>query len=55
MRSLATRESDKALSEYVQDAIDICKAEGFDLIILESAGLDKVMLLSLIIATYPYT
>ncbi len=41
MRSLATRESDKALSEYVQDAIDICKAEGFDLIILESAGVGQ--------------
>ncbi|HQI78212.1 MAG TPA: hypothetical protein PK845_01820, partial [Petrotogaceae bacterium] len=38
MRSLATRESDKALSEYVQEAIDICKDAGYDLIILESAG-----------------
>ena len=26
MRSLATRESDKALSKYVQEAIDICRA-----------------------------
>jgi methylmalonyl-CoA mutase len=41
MRSLATRESDKALSLHVQDAIDICKAEGFDLIILESAGVGQ--------------
>ena len=41
MRSLATRESDKALSEYVQDAIDICKTEEFDLIILESAGVGQ--------------
>ena len=41
MRSLATRESDKALSEYVQDAIDICKAAGFDFIILESAGVGQ--------------
>src|SRR5439155_13022345 len=38
MRSLATRESDKALSEYVQEAIDICRAANFDFIILESAG-----------------
>ena len=38
MRSLATRESDKALSEYVQEAIDICKEAGYDFIILESAG-----------------
>jgi methylmalonyl-CoA mutase len=41
MRSLATRESDKALSSHVQEAIDICKAEQFDLIILESAGVGQ--------------
>ncbi|MBS1627806.1 MAG: methylmalonyl-CoA mutase family protein [Bacteroidetes bacterium] len=41
MRSLATRESDKALSEYVQDAIDICKQAGYDFIILESAGVGQ--------------
>jgi methylmalonyl-CoA mutase len=41
MRSLATRESDRALSEYVQDAIAICKSEQFDLIILESAGVGQ--------------
>jgi isobutyryl-CoA mutase len=41
MRSLATRESDKALSAHVQDAIDICKEAAFDLIILESAGVGQ--------------
>ena len=41
MRSLATRESDKALSKYVQEAIDICKAAAFDFIILESAGVGQ--------------
>ncbi len=41
MRSLATRESDKALSEYVQEAIDICKEAKYDLIILESAGVGQ--------------
>ncbi len=41
MRSLATRESDKALSKYVQDAIDICKEAAYDLIILESAGVGQ--------------
>ncbi|MEO7960408.1 MAG: methylmalonyl-CoA mutase family protein, partial [Ginsengibacter sp.] len=41
MRSLATRDSDKALSNYVQEAIDICKEEGFDFIILESAGVGQ--------------
>jgi isobutyryl-CoA mutase len=41
MRSLATRESDKALSQYVTEALEICKAAGFDLIILESAGVGQ--------------
>ncbi len=41
MRSLATRESDKALSEHVQEAIDVCKAAHFDFIILESAGVGQ--------------
>ena len=41
MRSLATRESDKALSKYVQEAIDICKEAGYDFIILESAGVGQ--------------
>ena len=41
MRSLATRESDRALSEHVQEAIDICKAAGYDLVILESAGVGQ--------------
>ncbi|RYE45552.1 MAG: hypothetical protein EOP21_06670, partial [Hyphomicrobiales bacterium] len=41
MRSLATRESDVALSQYVQQAIDICRAAAFDFIILESAGVGQ--------------
>ena len=41
MRSLATRESDIALSEHVEEAIDVCKAAGFDFIILESAGVGQ--------------
>lgn len=41
MRSLATRESDVALSRHVQEAIDIVKAAGFDFIILESAGVGQ--------------
>ncbi len=41
MRSLATRESDRALSEYVEEAIEICKEAGYDLIILESAGVGQ--------------
>jgi len=41
MRSLATRENDRALSNHVQEAIDICKSAGYDLIILESAGVGQ--------------
>ena len=41
MRSLATRESDKALSQYVSDALQICREANFDLIILESAGVGQ--------------
>lgn len=41
MRSLATRADDQALSSYVKEAIDIIKSEGFDLVILESAGVGQ--------------
>lgn len=41
MRSLATRQSNLALSKYVQDAVDIVKAAGFDLIILETSGIGQ--------------
>ena len=41
MRSLATRANDKALSNYVQEALDICKIAGYDFIILESAGVGQ--------------
>ncbi|MFN8309835.1 MAG: methylmalonyl-CoA mutase family protein [Chitinophagales bacterium] len=41
MRSLATRESDRALSEHVQEAIDVCRTAKFDFIILESAGVGQ--------------
>ncbi len=41
MRSLATRQSNLALSRYVQDAIDVVKAAGFDMIILETSGIGQ--------------
>jgi methylmalonyl-CoA mutase len=41
MRSMATREVNLALSPYVNDAIKVCKAAGYDLIILESAGIGQ--------------
>ena len=41
MRSLATRQSNLALSKYVQDAVDTVKAAGFDLVILETSGIGQ--------------
>jgi methylmalonyl-CoA mutase len=41
MRSLATRQSNLALSKYVQDAVNVCKAANFDLIILETSGIGQ--------------
>lgn len=41
MRSLATRQSNLALSKHVAEAIDILKAAKFDLIILETSGIGQ--------------
>jgi methylmalonyl-CoA mutase len=41
MRSMATRNDHLALSKTVRDAINICRAQGFDLVILESAGVGQ--------------
>jgi len=41
MRSLATRQSNLALSKHVKDAIDVLKIAGFDLIILETSGIGQ--------------
>ncbi len=41
MRSMATRQSNLALSKHVQDAVDILKASGFDLVVLETAGIGQ--------------
>ncbi|MBN8826515.1 MULTISPECIES: methylmalonyl-CoA mutase family protein [unclassified Spirosoma] len=41
MRSLATRQSNLALSRHVQDAINVCKAAHFDLIIVETSGIGQ--------------
>jgi methylmalonyl-CoA mutase len=41
MRSLATRQSNLALSKYVRQAVNIVKAAGFDLIILETSGIGQ--------------
>ena len=41
MRSLATRQSNLALSKYVNEAIEVLKAAQFDLIILETSGIGQ--------------
>ena len=41
MRSLATRQSNLALSKHVKEAVEILKAAGFDLIILETSGIGQ--------------
>jgi isobutyryl-CoA mutase len=41
MRSLATRQSNLALSAYVKEAIAILKVAGFDLVILETSGIGQ--------------
>ncbi len=41
MRSLATRQSNLALSKHVNEAISILKAAEFDLIILETSGIGQ--------------
>ena len=41
MRSLATRQSNLALSVYINDTLDILKASDFELIILETSGIGQ--------------
>ncbi|HYA02234.1 MAG TPA: cobalamin-dependent protein, partial [Syntrophobacteria bacterium] len=41
MRSLATRKSRTELSEAMAEAIDVVKAAGFDLVIVETAGIGQ--------------
>src|SRR6056297_1190453 len=41
MRSLATRQSNLALSKHVHSALDILKAANFDFIILETSGIGQ--------------
>ncbi|MCP4883846.1 MAG: methylmalonyl-CoA mutase family protein [Flavobacteriales bacterium] len=41
MRSLATRQSNLALSKHVNEAVNILKAASFDLIVLETSGIGQ--------------
>ncbi len=41
MRSMATRQSNLAVSKYIADAVQILKAANYDLIILETSGIGQ--------------
>ncbi|MEY8869146.1 methylmalonyl-CoA mutase family protein [Meridianimaribacter flavus] len=41
MRSLATRQSNLALSKYVNEAVEVLKAAHYDIIILETSGIGQ--------------
>src|SRR5205814_7022599 len=41
MRSLATRQSNMSLSKHVRESIEICRAAGFDLIVVETSGIGQ--------------
>jgi len=41
MRSLATRQSNLALSKHVAEAVNVLKAANYDLIILETSGIGQ--------------
>ncbi|MCA8918254.1 MAG: methylmalonyl-CoA mutase family protein [Planctomycetes bacterium] len=41
MRSLATRDSHSEISEALDEAIDICQAAGYDLVIVETSGIGQ--------------
>lgn len=41
MRSLATRQSNLALSKYVKEAVEVLKAAKYDIIILETSGIGQ--------------
>ncbi len=41
MRSFATRQAHRATSKALKDALSVCRAAGFDLVILETAGIGQ--------------
>ncbi|HEX6302524.1 MAG TPA: methylmalonyl-CoA mutase family protein [Acidimicrobiia bacterium] len=41
MRSLATRQANLALSPHIHHAIDVAKAAGYDLVVLETSGIGQ--------------
>src|SRR5690606_29495946 len=41
MRSFATRQAHRSTSQALRDAVEICRAAGYDLILLETAGIGQ--------------
>ena len=41
MRSFATRQAHRATSQALAEAVDVCRAAGFDLVIVETAGIGQ--------------
>ncbi len=41
MRSFATRQAHRATTQALHEAVDVCKAAGFDLVIVETAGIGQ--------------
>src|SRR5690606_31031918 len=41
MRSFATRQAHRATTQALREAIDVCRAAGFDLVIVETAGIGQ--------------
>ncbi|RYD97713.1 MAG: methylmalonyl-CoA mutase [Sphingobacteriales bacterium] len=41
MRSMATRQSNLAVSKYIEDAVNILKAASYDLVVLETSGIGQ--------------
>ncbi|MFB3131908.1 MAG: methylmalonyl-CoA mutase family protein, partial [Rhodothermales bacterium] len=41
MRSFATRQAHRATSQALRQSIDVCRAAGFDLIVIETAGIGQ--------------
>jgi isobutyryl-CoA mutase len=41
MRSFATRQAHRATTQALRDAVDVCRAAGFDLVIVETAGIGQ--------------
>ena len=61
MRSFATRQAHLATTQALHEAVDVCKAAGFDLVLVETAGIgqsdteiEELVDVSLYVMTYDF-